>query len=301
MDVTRFPTEQTEHEKYYMQIEFYEHEHVDIVEEGANVIESFTEFLDEEGGDAVSEARDQLFNYEKRVAAVSHQIQIPYHGSVTESFRNNFNTQDMRDVFQKMNIGAAAMDADLGGVIEGIMASSQGTDRMGSMVQPFEALRGEAFNEQTQVYFDNPEFRTYNFEFTLIPRNVKDARKIMYIRDVFRYHASPGLTQSGMNWTYPSMIRFKFFRNEMIDNVSDMTSSELSGVGKGSDGIRENKNLFKSKMCYIESVDFAYGDEQYREFYDDESGQYYPALLRISLGIREVEHWTRDEDFPEPR
>lgn len=302
MNATRFPTEQTEHEKYYMQIDFYKHRHISVSEEASSGGQNFRSFFDESGAEAVSQAREQLFNYERRTEEVDHQIQIPYHGNIDESYSNNFNTQDMRDLFDAMRGVESLLEGDAAGVIDSIISSSSGGDKLGSMRQPLEGLRGESFNEQTQVYFDNPEFRSYNFEFTLIPRNVKDAKRMMAIRDIFRYHASPGLSNSGLNWTYPSMVRFKFIRNEVLGQANELVNR--SAVGKGGT-LQNNNNLFRSKMCAIESVNFTYGDEQYREFYDDESDQYFPALIRLAIQLKEVEHWVRDVghggDFSTPR
>lgn len=290
----RFPTEETEHDKYYMQFEFYKHRYIDIGTSEAPSAEEFYSALEGSGLSAVSEARNTLFNYNSRTSELDDQVQIPYHGNIEENITNSLSTQDIRDVFSMLSGVSDALEGDVRGVIDSIVSTSRASNKQGDMRKPLEASRGVSLNEQTQVFFDSPELRTYSFEFILIPRNYKDAKEAMFIRDLFQYHSSAGLSENGLNWTYPSLFKFKFFRNETFRDYF-----EPGNIGNGGQ-LRQNRNLFESKLCLVENFVVTYGDEQYREFYNSETDEYYPARMQMSLSLKEVEYWTRDNDFRKP-
>lgn len=128
------------------------------------------------------------------------------------------------------------------------------------------SLSGTAINPFQTVLFKAPNFKKHAFTWKLIPRNSKESEKIREIIERLKYHSSPGISQAGgVFFSYPEILEIQLFPNDVY--------------------------LYKFKPCVVESVTVNYapnGPSVYRE-----TGA--PTAVEISLGIQEIEYWTKND------
>lgn len=127
------------------------------------------------------------------------------------------------------------------------------------------ALSGVAINPFLTVVFKNPQFKTHNFTWKLIPRNKKESDEIRKIIAAIKYHMTPGLlTQSGVFFTYPEMVIIKLHPND------DYT--------------------YKFKPCVLKTFDVNYAPAGAPSFYWYNGA---PTAVEIKMSLQEIEYFTK--------
>lgn len=127
------------------------------------------------------------------------------------------------------------------------------------------ALSGVAINPFLTVVFKNPQFKTHNFTWKLIPRNKEESDEIRKIIAAIKYHMTPGLlTQSGVFFTYPEMVIIKLHPND------DYT--------------------YKFKPCVLKTFDVNYAPVGAPSFYWYNGA---PTAVEIKMSLQEIEYFTK--------
>lgn len=81
---------------------------------------------------------------------------------------------------------------------------------------------GVAYNNHLEMFFQSVDFRTYNFEFKLAPKNSHEARTIRDIIQLFKYASAPALVdgESGIFFAYPNVFEIEFFNEKQTHKIS---------------------------------------------------------------------------------
>ena len=135
-----------------------------------------------------------------------------------------------------------------------------------SLINAVDVISGTAVNPFLTTTFKNPEFKTHNFSWKLIPKNEDESEIIKKIIHSMKYHILPGLkTTSGTIFEYPEMLLVKLYPND--------------------------EYTYKFKPCVVKSLDINYTPSGAPSFYFGPKGA--PLGVEISISLQEIEYFTK--------
>lgn len=130
-----------------------------------------------------------------------------------------------------------------------------------------EKLTRSAMNPRKEQLFKNVGFRKFSFQWTLVPKNQKEAETILNIIKEFKFHMHPELTPGGFFYVYPSEFDMKFY---------------FAGV--------ENTALSKISTCVLTDLKVNYTPNS--EFVTYKDGM--PDSIQLTLAFTELELLTKE-------
>lgn len=134
---------------------------------------------------------------------------------------------------------------------------------------------GYALNPQLEVLFDNTEFRTFQFSFEFLPRNITEAQQVMAIINNLRFYAAPEL----YNTRY--FVPPYYFEIEYM-----MRNPTQDDEGNVSWGWQTNPYMPKITTCVLENIDVDYvGNSDRFVTYADGI----PVSMKMVLNFKEIQ------------
>lgn len=135
---------------------------------------------------------------------------------------------------------------------------------------------GIAQNPQVEVLFETIDNRSFEFNFSFHPRNEKEAKNVIEIIRMFRFHAAPEIAKNsgGRYFVPPSEFDIEY-RFKPSDTDNDIL----------------NESLHKFATCVLEAIDVNYVGQsgQFLTFKDG-----IPANIEMRLRFKEVEIIHKD-------
>ena len=138
-------------------------------------------------------------------------------------------------------LGSIIQEATGGSI--GKTLKNVGMEKLGEAtgVNPNIGLKGlnMAMNPQLEVLFTQMEFRIFQFDFLLTPRDAAEAEQIKAIVQAFKFHQAPELDGSGRYFIVPSMFQVDFYfqgeRNKHLHNLAPavLTSVQIDSAPQG--------------------------------------------------------------------
>lgn len=173
--------------------------------------------------------------------------------------------------FQKTALGEA-IKGDFDGMLSKFSESTFGAFSGIAVDNGGRALmhnKRKANNPRKESLFSEPEMRSFSFEFDFAPRNKEESDAAQQIIQLFKYHASPELSESNNAlYRYPSEFQIYF--------VSNGT---------------ENQYIGKIDRCALKSISVNYtGANIWSAF----KGTGAPTTLKISLEFTELSLQSRN-------
>ena len=146
--------------------------------------------------------------------------------------------------------------------------------------QAVQRATGQILNPHKAVVYQGPGgFRTFSFNFILVPKSANEAKEIFNIVKFFKKRMHPGTgTGQGINslssvtLTYPDEFEIKYYINHKEVDGSDFT-----------------KPLFKIHNCFMESFAVDYTTSSLVSFMDDSQ----PVTTTISMSFKETQLLTK--------
>ena len=186
----------------------------------------------------------------------------------------------------RKNEGRAAAAGVLGGVFTGVVDQgkiglfagisdllSKETDNQ-SGYDLLGVLIGQAKNPYTENAFKNMDFREHTFEYTFMPKSLKDSEEIDRIITIFKYAMMP---QPGTLFGQQETGFFDFpFEFQITHSIQDTTFTLLPSV-----------------LQSLE-IDFGGGTDSLKLFRPDGKGRQFPAKITLSMVFKEMVLLTRD-------
>ena len=123
-----------------------------------------------------------------------------------------------------------------------------------------------ALNPFKEVIFEAIDFRSFAFKYKFLPKNKKESDSIKRIINLFKFHMHPEVSSTKLFFIYPSEFQITYFF-------------------KG----KTNEYFHAFRPCVLESMEVAYGGEQFSSFRD---GQ--PTEVNMSLVFKETEILTKE-------
>jgi hypothetical protein len=137
---------------------------------------------------------------------------------------------------------------------------------------------GKVQNPMMEILYSSPEFRSFRFDFLMMPRSEKEAEDVQKIIDRLRFAQAPELVQnSGGFFMYPpSEFDISFYYNGQV-----------------------NPNIPKISTCVLTNIDTDYTPNGFAAY---ETNNPYPSIgrtgmpigIRMSLTFKEVEYLTKN-------
>lgn len=176
-------------------------------------------------------------------------------------------------------MAGSAIKSGVGMMAADKLLQATGISRLGGQTAQLGlfAAFGQVINPMLEMIYVSPEPRSFQFEFMFYPRSESEARQVLQIIELFRFHAAPELGGTGM-LIPPSEFDMKFFYR-----------------GK------ENPNIPPIGTCVLKDVQTNYapkGFATYESLSDTptKGGTGMPVAITMSLAFTETTYLTK-EDF----
>jgi hypothetical protein len=176
------------------------------------------------------------------------------------------------------------LTADLLNAPQQILNAIQSAIGVGTAAEPslnqdkIAGLAGYTTNPRTDIFFKNVDYREHKFNFTLIPRNRKEAESIDQILNIFQFYMLPSFGTDAQNNDLFIGYPYEF-------EIS--TFSEYNG---------STHHITTFDRCVLNSVGITQSSNDRVSFVDDEGGnEYYPSSTTLSLSFQEVRLQGRDK------
>lgn len=177
---------------------------------------------------------------------------------------NNVNFNDVINSSKDLSGGIAAQ------------AASSGLQNLGSKLglgsalsQGLSIASGVAINPFLSVLFESPEFRRFNFNWKLMPRNNSESSALTQIIKTVQKNILPNISSgTGLFFQYPSIV-------EISINTPD-----------------NSVNLFSFKKAVIDHFTVNYAAGSAPAFFQNTSA---PSDVEFNMSIREIEMWTSND------
>lgn len=131
---------------------------------------------------------------------------------------------------------------------------------------PAEALTGFAVNPFLWMLFKQPNFKEYNFTWTLTASNERESNDIANVINYFKENMLPTKGAAGAIYGYPDIALIKFYPNDIF--------------------------MFKFKPCAVLAVASDYTAGGGPSFFKRTGA---PTVINFSVLLKEIDLWTRED------
>ena len=144
---------------------------------------------------------------------------------------SNIQGSTLRQGAVSLGVEFLAGDAGASTVLGGALGGAGGA-LTGAAAQPIFkgafAGAGIARNPYQAVFYNNPEFRTFDYTWKLYPEDETEQETLHTIINNFRYYSSPGLAYGEVFFTYPQMFDITFAHPEYTFNPGPCVCTSVS-------------------------------------------------------------------------
>lgn len=159
-----------------------------------------------------------------------------------------------------------------------------GIDASGSA--PIEGVLGKTVNPRTDIFFKNVDYRTHNFNFTLIPRTFKEAQEIDNILNLFHFYSLPSYGSGVGTGEGNFFIGYPYeFVITIFTQVQGSQAHHLNTIGRSVLTSIEVNHAGGNQVAFVDSVTSKGTLEQY-----------FPAVTTLNLAFKETRLLGRDSD-----
>jgi hypothetical protein len=123
---------------------------------------------------------------------------------------------DDNQFIQSLIDNAGTATKQLGALMGGAMTGNQ------SLVDLIGRNNGVANNPHLEMFFKSVDFRSFNFDFKLAPRNPPEAREIQKIVNFLKYASAPHYKngEGGIYFAYPYVFDVSFFNESQTHKIA---------------------------------------------------------------------------------
>ena len=212
--------------------------------------------------------------------------------SVSVEYKMNYNEHEIGAVAGATNSAIQAFSNQEAGIVawKGLKAMGAGllktaVDNIPSVQGISEVLQihaGSIITPRMELMFEGLSRRNFSYNFTFLPKSVKEAKTVEEIVKLFKFHSASdyGGALSGMAGTVMSHLGG-------ADGVRTMTIPDLFDIKYMYMG-GDNTHLNKIKTCVLSNISVEYGAERYTAY---DGGR--PQTTKLALSFTELELITK--------
>lgn len=127
---------------------------------------------------------------------------------------------------------------------------------------------GLAANPKKEQAFKNVDFRTFTFDYQFAPRNKAEARNMLNIIRLFKYHMHPEFKdETGFLYIYPSEFDIVYYK-----------------------GAKENLSIHRHTSCVLTEMNINYSPNGVFSTFDDGI----PTQINVSMTFRELQLLSKE-------
>lgn len=127
---------------------------------------------------------------------------------------------------------------------------------------------GLAANPKKEQAFKNVDFRTFTFDYQFAPRNKSEARNMLNIIRLFKYHMHPEFKdETGFLYIYPSEFDIVYYK-----------------------GAKENLSIHRHTSCVLTEMNINYSPNGVFSTFDDGI----PTQINVSMTFRELQLLSKE-------
>jgi len=216
-------------------------------------------------------ARAAISLYTPQQVKVSHKLNyqaedVSFAGGAIAGFLDTLNAD------RKLAAAGTAVTTKLQQVVAG-------AGRFAGTGGAQQAVFGTAVNQNlAEVIFTGLEYRTFQMEFSMMPKSKQEAKHVDEIINTLTYYALPNRKQnSAQTFDIPAEFNMKYMYYS-----------------------KENKYIHPALTLALESIDISYGGQKFATFRGDDRGAQ-PVRTDVSLTFRELELADRSTLYPESK
>lgn len=208
------------------------------INSSAPVASSVTQALNAALSGVYSQKLTQYYNFvpTDATASVWGYISLYTPDTISINQQATYDTVGLTEAMGNLGtIGSAVQAAQAGGDVLTNAVKSLGMEKLGEAIKvnPNIGLQGlnMAMNPQMEVLFTQMEFRIFQLDFLLTPRDASEAEQIKAIVQAFKFHQAPELDGSGRYYIVPSMFQVDFyFQGEQNKHLHKLAPAVLTSV-----------------------------------------------------------------------
>jgi len=180
-------------------------------------------------------------------------------------------------------MAGTAIKSGVGRIAAGKIAEGVGIGSATAQLGLFASF-GSVLNPMVELLYTSPQPRKFQFEFMFYPRSKSEAKEVLNIIELFKFHASPELGGSGM-LIPPSEFDMKFFyRGRENPNIPPIGTCVLDGI---------QTNYAPKGFSAYES--YEKGDNNLSADLPEKGGTGMPVAITMSLSFTETTYLTKED------
>ena len=148
------------------------------------------------------------------------------------------------------------------------------------------ALTGAVRNPRAEQMFENVGFRTFEFNFNFRPKNETEAKAMLTICKLFRFHSHPEINASKAFYLVPSEFQISYLDVRQPSPLGDITSNQSPGGGYA----MENHWINKMGRCALTNVTVDYHPNGVSTTFENGI----PTAIDLNLSFTEMEPISRN-------
>ena len=161
---------------------------------------------------------------------------------------------------------------------------------------------GKIVTDKMELVFEGVDRRSFQFEFTFIPKSPEEANQVFMIVNSFKIAMLPKYTESfgagfsalGIGGTTPGAGAGGTGDEGRDRTLTIPTTMDIKYFMQKRDGTaKENGYLNKISTCYLSALDIKYGGDRYTAYEEDSRGAS-PQSTSISMQFNEIEIITKE-------
>ena len=247
-----------------------------------------------------TESLENLQQGIRKITQTNTAIALYMPDNLLFNYSHNFNTVDQKEILGR---NASAVLQLSNSIRDGLKAGNGSTvaknmspfiselisDKYSSLLSGivgrtnaeamFNAFTGTVQNPSIELLYYSTPLRSFNFDFQFTPRSSKEAKEVLEIIRLFKFHAAPEILKdsSGRFLVPPSEFDIKFYYNGA-----------------------ENLNIPRITTCVLQSVSVNYAPNGFSayELVDSPIAEYggtgMPVAIRMSLQFQETQVITKE-------
>jgi len=182
------------------------------------------------------------------------------------------------DALKNIGVGGVANLAAGGGaaVVTNAVAGPVAAAAVQKSIQVAGAVLGKSRNPHMAVFYNSPQFRSFEFSFEMRPKSATESLSIGQIINFFKYYSAPEYALENHFFQYPNQFKIYFKHDDFLFKIGDTVLKNVSVDYHG-----------EGTPLYYDATGSAFTSQKRKLLA--------PAVVKINLQFQEVKILTKKD------